>query len=172
MTTHVGPCKQSRCKVQEGDPSESPNISLRPPSFRRSQLYSSTDVLTQSHACFHSHIYSPLTPKEPQSLYQSVWAELCLSNKHPQILTQHGSRGFTHTYSISLTHIYTLPHPLTHSDTQTLYQSVWAGLCCSNKRPPTSELCSVKDLFVSCSYSVSITAGLGLCSIPSSLLPG
>lgn len=127
MTTHVGP-------VQEGDPSESPNISLRPPSFSHSQLCSSTDVLTHSHAYFHSHIYSPLTPKETQSLYQSVWAELCLRNKHPQILTQHGSRGFTHTYSISFTHCRTLPRPLTHTDTQSLYQSAWAGLCCSNKQ--------------------------------------
>lgn len=127
MTTHVGPCRQSRCKVQEGDPSESPNISLRTPSFCHSQLYSSTDVLTHSHACFHSHIYSPLNPKDTQSLYQSVWAELCLSNKHPQILTQHGSRGFSHTYSILLTHIHTLPHPLTHTDTQT--QRLYISQC-------------------------------------------
>lgn len=64
----------------------------------------------------------------------------------------------THTLSCLLTSTHSHISS-THTDTQSLYQSAWAGLCHRNNQPQISTLHGIRGLFFPCSHSVSSRAG-------------
>lgn len=94
-----------------------------------------------------THVFSYISILRTHSYYVSQcrlgYAPIANFPPHPHHMA--GEVSLTHTLSHSLPHI---PSCLTHTDTQSLYQSAWAGLCCSNKHSQTSALHSIRACFL------------------------